>query len=276
MSNQARYISSTGEVFELDGPVTYIGTADNIRADKHGYTLGYRTLSGITREAREETVEAYFSDLEEADRFRRITDKDMYYGTPGTFEMKGWRQRAYISNKEPSEIARKHHKQTLTVILLDGVWGKWHKQSFNPRAEAEESKWLDLPTDAPFDLMATPGVDMVENTSLIPSPVKITIFGQAINPFITIGDNRYEVDATVPSGARIEIDGTVYPRTISLISALGEKTDLFSSGVRGSGEGSGEYVFETLKPGYHSNVSWSGGWGFDLEWLELDGTPPWT
>lgn len=274
MPNQARYIASNGEVVELDGPTTWIGTAEQLLSDQWSYTLGYRDITGVTREAREIEVEAFFRNNEESNRLRRLRNMDVRNGTPGTIEAKGLIQRAYIVKSTPSVITRTHHREALTVVLLDGLWGEWFSEEFWPIETDQDTEYLDLPTDVQFDVMPPSALNSLTNNSSIPAPFKMTIFGPCVNPYIVIGDNRYEIIANIPAGARVEINSQSFPRTITLISSAGDRTDLFSSGTRGSGEGSGEYIFEPLKPGYNS-VSWPGGFGFDLEWYEQVEVPEW-
>lgn len=274
MPNQARYIASNGEVVELDGPTTWIGTAEQILGDEWSYTLGYRDISGVTRDAKEVEVEACFKNNEEANRLRLLRNMDIRNGTPGTLEVKGLIQRAYIVKSTPSEITRTHHRETLTIVLLDGMWGKWTGSEFWPTESDPDTEYLDLPTDVLFDVMPPSALDYLTNESDIPAPFKLTIYGPCVNPYITIGDNRYEIIANIPDGARVEVNSQEFPRTITLISAIGDRTDLFSAGTRGEGEGSGEYIFEPIKPGYNS-VAWPGGFGFDLEWYEQKEVPEW-
>lgn len=274
MPKQARYIASNGEVVELDGPTTWIGTADQLLSDEWTYTIGYRNITGVTREAKEIEVEACFKNNEEANKLRRLRNADVRNGTPGIIEAKGLQQRAYIVKSMPSEITRTHHRETLTVVLLDGYWGKWNEQEFWATEIDPDTEYLDLPTDVPFDLMPPSAVDYLINNSDIPAPFKMIIYGPCVNPFITIGDNRYEITASVPDGARIEINSYDFPRTISLISEVGDHTNLFDEATRGSGEGSGEYIFESIVPG-RNDVLWNGGFGVSLAWFEQIEVPEW-
>ena len=57
------YVSHAGERVELDGPMTYVGTALSLRARAWEYTLGYRSVSGVSQTAREASAEAHFTDL---------------------------------------------------------------------------------------------------------------------------------------------------------------------------------------------------------------------
>ena len=60
-----------------------------------------------------------------------------------------------------------------------------------------------------------------------------------------------------------------------MISDTGLRTNLFGKAVRGTGRGSGTYIFEPLPPGM-STISWAGGFKFDLTAIEERSEPPWT
>ncbi len=267
------YVSSSGERIDFDGDSIFVGTGDDLRSSVWSYSLDYRDVSALTRPARKATVEAAILDLSEADRLRRAAELDAQRKQPGSLYVDGWFQRCYILAIEPSEIRPTYIKEDLEIVLLDGFYGAWETASFWSIANDPDSEWLDLPTDAPFDLMQPRAVEIIKNDSHLPSPIKLTLFGPAVNPYVIIGSNRYALNLSIPDGARAEIDATVFPRTIKLVSQHGDETDEFAAGVRGSGVGGGEYIFEDLQPGT-SSVAWPGSFGFELSWLKQEGSPP--
>ena len=273
-NNIAKYESSSGTIIELDTYDVSIGTATELRGNYWGYDIDYRSISGVTRQANEITVDCYFSDPEQADLLRNVSDFDVYHKQPGKIWAGDWWQHAYITSSSVSKVFHDYHNESLTVVLLDGTWNKWHSELFEQDTGSVSSEYLDLPTDAPFDLAISTTPLSLTNLATIESPVKITIYGYAINPYVIIGDNRYEVDVIIPEGSRLEIDGTTYPKTITMISSTGDRINCFGDGVRGTGTGSGEYVFEPLQPGYQSVIR-SSSFLFEVEWLEQIGTPPW-
>lgn len=267
------YVSSSGGRIAFDGDSIFVGTGDDLRSSVWSYSLDYRNVSALTRPARKATVEAAILDLSEVDRLRRAAELDAQRKQPGSLYVDGWFQRCYILAIEPSEIRPTYIKEDLEIVLLDGYWGAWETVSFWSIANDPDSEWLDLPTDAPFDLMQPRAVEIIKNDSHLPSPIKLTLFGPAVNPYVIIGSNRYALNLSIPDGARAEIDATVFPRTIKLVSQHGDETDEFAAGVRGSGVGGGEYIFEDLQPGT-SSVAWPGSFGFELSWLKQEGSPP--
>ena len=156
--------------------------------------------------------------------------------------------------------------------LLDGVWRKEHVTHFMP---------LDTPLDMgdgkgyphgypyAYGVVSTPKSLMQPGYLL--APCKLVIFGPVSSPSITIGANVYAYDGDVPSGAYLTIDGV--GKTATITSSLGSVSNAMQGLVLGSGEGSGEYAFEPIKPGIQP-LSWNGSFGFDAYLYEEEGEVP--
>lgn len=266
-----RYTASNGQTMELDGPVVYVGTAANLRSRSWQYELGFRELYSVRRGAREVTLEIA-APYAQADAFRRLTEMDMAAQQPGTFTVGQWSQRAYIAASEPQIIGGGDVLSELNVLLMDGYWWRLRSEEFHIPSGGGLGGHLDFPFDLPTDLGKNPDRSSVESATLTPSNIRLTIFGPAVNPYIIIGGNTYQVDVSVASGARLEVDGR--DSTIHLISSSGVVTDCFQYGVRTTGLGGGSYIFEPLKAG-PQQVTWDGSFEFILGWYEEEGAPPW-
>ena len=271
------YISGTGaaEVC-LDCRSALAGTAEGIRGREWGYSLGYRSIAGATRAARECSLSVTFLDLAVADELRRLADRDMRESTPGTLAVDGWSQRAYIAQAEPSSISRSHVSMKLTVVLLDGVWRKGHTVSFERMtADPADGDYLDLPYDLPHDLAAPSPRSSFEAGEWGETPLRLVFYGPVIDPSVRIGGNLYRVDVVVPEGGHLVVDPLAAPRSVTLVNADGSTVDAFSKARRGDGLGGGEYIFQPASPGPHE-VEWDRSFGFDLTWYEEEGEPPWS
>ena len=275
MSSMVFYVSSTGERIALDGGGVHIGTANGLRGRKWSYTLGYRSVSGISRDAREVEIDAAFEDMAQADRLRALADHDMRSSAPGYLDVGGrWRQRALIAASEVSTVFCGFVEATLTVLLLDGAWRREAIESFTPVQDSAD-EYLDYPHDFDYDFGGTHGESALTVDGSAPAPVKLVVYGPAQSVDIGIGANRYQVDAEVPQGSLLVIDGASFPKSITLVGQYGEVSDRFAAGVRGRGEGSGNYVFQPLEPGFQ-RVSWDRTYGFDLHYYVEEGEPPWS
>ncbi len=270
-----RYISG-GESVSLDGPVTVSGTAAGIRGRSWAYSIGYRSLAGVSRPARECSLSVAFADAAEADRLRRLADRDMRDGTPGRLDAQGWEQRCYIVKSEVGAVFGEYHSAELTVVLLDGVWRKGHTVAFERlTAEPGGGESLDLPYDLPYDLGVPSGRRYVDVTGWGASPLRFVVYGPCIDPSVRIDGNLYRVEAVVPEGGHLVVDPLASPRSVTLVNADGSAVDVFSKARRGDGLGGGEYIFQPVRPGAHE-VEWDRSFGFDLTWYEEEGEPPWS
>lgn len=271
MMGYLRYTSASGKTMELDGPVVYVGTAAGLRSRAWQYELGFRELYSARRGAREVELEIA-APYAQADAFRRLTEADMAAQMPGTFAVGEWRQAAYIAASEPQIIGGGDVLSTLAVLLMEGYWWRLEEIDFHIPSGGGLGGHLDYPYDLPTDFGKMPDRDSVESSTLTPSNIRLTIYGPAVNPYVIIGANRYQVDVTVPSGSRLVVDGKA--ATIETVSSSGIVADRFADGVRGTGLGGGAYIFEPLQPGPQT-VSWDGSFEFTLGWYEEEGSPPW-
>lgn len=271
------YVSGTGGVEAcLDCRSALAGTAAGIRGREWDYSIGYMSLSGAARAARECSLSVAFIELSSADALRRLADRDMSEGTPGRLEVDGWSQRAYVTKAEPSSISRSHVTMSLTVVLLDGVWRKGHTVSFEPpTASSGDGEFLDLPYGLPYDLGVPSTRKYFDGSEWGSAPLRFTIYGPAVNPAIRIDGNWYKADLTVPDGGYLVVDPLASPRAVTLVNADGSTVDAFSKARRGDGLNSGEYIFQPASPGTHE-VDWDRSFGFDLTWYEEEGEPPWS
>lgn len=273
MAKDLRYVSATGAVVELDGPVTWSQGALDARGREWEYALGYRDAYNLTRPARAVTLEVWTNPAE-ADNMRRVFDADVANSTPGELIAENvWHQRALVTASQARSAFAGNIGLQLTVLLLDGAWWAVKAIEFAPDDGSEAYEFLDYPYDYDYDYSRASSSKTVDTGLLVASPVRIIIYGPATNPYVVAGGNRYQVDVNVPSGGYLVIDGRA--KTIELVAQNGTATDVFAAGVRGSGEGGGSYIFENVAPG-EQPVSWDGSFGFDFGWYDEEGEPPWS
>lgn len=275
MPSKLSYTSGTGrQTVQMDAMPVLVGSGEDMRGREWDYTLGYRGITGASRPAREVELDAWVFDRGQADEMRRVFDRDVAMGTPGTLTVAGrWTQRAYVTAADVRGIYGPAIAQRLTVVLLDGAWRREYMTSFLVDEGGGGSYgYLDYAHDYAYDYSVPPKPDYVESTSYMPSPIRLVIYGPVLNPAITIGGNLYQVNTDVPSGGYVVVDGI--DRAIASVTANGTVTNIFNAGVRGTGEGGGSYIFQPLPTGT-SSVSWSKTFAFDLYYYDEEGEPPW-
>ena len=272
MASRLVYRGSRGDEVDLDCRAVSTWGGYPLMGTSWEYDVGERSLASVRRAASERSVEALVTDPAAYDRARRVFDRDMRLGTPGALISGEWSQRAYVSGTSPSGRYRGTGTVELTVVLLDGVWRRERTESYLPVSGAG-GEWLDYPHDMPYDYMATPAPSTVRAPEWSESPCRLTMYGPATDPVVTIAGNDYAADLTLPAGSRLVIDGLA--RTVEEVTSTGLVVNRFSSARRGSGIGSGEYCFQPVPPG-ESTLAWDGSFGFDLTIFEEEGEPPLT
>lgn len=269
------YTTSRGRTFDLgDGEGRRFASADPLRSHEWSHKLGARGVSGVSADA--VTVEVELTARAgDVDAMRRAMDADTEAGAPGTMELDGWSQRALLL-KSKALSTRGLPAVSLEFALLDGAWRRARTVEFQPAA-ASSHGGLDLPCDLPFDLAPGQAPTAFEAALDRDADVLLRVFGPAFDPAIVVDGNRYALDAELTEGARIEVDGSSWPRTIRRVGVDGTVTDVFAAGHRAGGAGSGEYIFEPLHPtatGWHE-VTWPGTFAFSITWYERDSEPGW-
>lgn len=264
------YTSSKGVEIDLGpfGGFMRTGEGDPLRSREWDATLGFRKLYSATRPARSVKLSVVTS-REEADRACEAFDLDVSETAPGTLTLGEWSQSALVTASSADVWRVDTIELTVTVALLDGVWRRPRAKSFMKSAQGGGG-WLDYPHGYPYGLGSpSPVTDMDCGLGGVP---KITVYGPAVNPYVIIAGNRYEVDVTVPAGGYLVIDAL--KRTVKMTDQAGVVTDCFADAKRGSGEGSGEYVFQPV-PGGSVEVSWDNSFGFDVTVYEERGEATW-
>lgn len=187
----------------------------------------------------------------------------------GLLTVDGWSQTALVTGIEPSYDPPGPAKYTLTVALLDGLWRK---------RDDVQHFWSDalqpgLDLDYPHDYMPTTRNASVVNSAVSAMPFEMVIYGPVSEPSITMGGNTYELHMNIPSGAYVTINSVEGQRSIVMTAENGDLTNVFAKGERGTGMGSGSYIFEPLPSGEHQ-VQWKG-FGFDLTVIRERSVPAW-
>lgn len=266
------YESSTGAIIPLNSGI-YVGKPNDLFSREWDYKIGYRALASASRGARKVSFKAFFADMAQADAFRRYADTDMQRGTPGTIHVNGWFQRCFVVASEVDGIGDDFFAAKLTLVLLDGVWRRGTTTAFVPVRDSADYEFLDLPHDLPYDLGVTAPRQYAINPGYSNSPARLIVYGPVVNPSVRLAGNLYQVDATVPEGGYMDINPL--RRTVTVVAADGTTMDAFSKAHRGSGAGSGEYIFERVPAGT-SEISWDNSFGFDLTLYEEESEPSWS
>ena len=130
MRSDIVYVSGVGgDAYRLNDGI-YVGRPSDIFSREWSYSVGYASVSSVTRKARTARLKAFFADVMKADAFRRACDRDVSRGVAGTLSVDGWSQRCMVMESAADKVSEGFFTAELTVVLLDGVWRKGHTDSF--------------------------------------------------------------------------------------------------------------------------------------------------
>ncbi len=272
------YRAHDGRTIDLNTDVLWVADLQDMRANAWTYTLAARGIKGVSRSAITSKMTIRTKQPTLLDDVCALFDMDMQAQWPGTITVNGeWGQRAYVVASSLGMLPMPDYAQVdCTVVLCDGVWRKaLPTQHFFPAAAGTGGQ-LDLPTDLPTDLGTSRIAMLVSNPGVQPAEFTATIFGPCSDPAFTIGSNVYKVsDVAVPSGGYIALSATGLEKSIKLVAANGDVTNIFSHGRRGSGTGGGKYIFEPIPAG-DSLLEISSNFGIDLTIYQQSGGVPWS
>ena len=253
----------------------YGGTAEHLRGWQYEYSVAHADIRGVTLAGREITIPLFnYRDRSIIDRLRKAASFDVTNRTPGTLVADtGWQVKAYITKCAISDIAKYTLTAEITVVLVDGVWTRDGETVQCAVHTNSGGSWLDLPTDLPFDLQAPRMSSRVVNPMLSACDWRMVVYGPASNPRVRIAGNDYMLDVLIPQGGYVVVDQ--HARTITLTQPNGDVANVLGAAHRGSGLGSGQYIFEPIPAG-SSTVEWDGSFGFDLTPILLEVELPWS
>ncbi len=250
-----------------------VQTANEARSYQWEYGLGRKNIYSPRR--RTTTIDLRFSgERAELEKLRRYADRDISEETPGLFTAQGeWVQKGYIYGIKVEKVTPYEIYGTLKIILLEGAWYKTVVNSYTKNsANSSTAFGMDYPYDFLHDYGYADTVQLLDTGSYTRCDFKLTIFGDCINPVITIGKNEYRVNVTVAEGSLLIID--TREKTVTLRDNTGYEENVFNMAERGEGAGQGRYIFEPLAPG-ENPVVWDNSYGFDIEYYVAESEPPW-
>lgn len=254
--------------FDLDGTRGLFGeTANPLRGYQNTYTLAGRSLTGVSRPAREITLEvkAYRDEgIYTLKQFMREATVQMD-GNSARIRVDGWEQKCQIPKIEVSEVKPNIATVSMTIALLEGFW-LYTGETVSVVRTAQTEVALDHEYDFEHDYAGMSSVAYLGSEgnplNAIDMLVGLRFYGPCSNPSVTINNNnRYQISTDIPDGGYVTVD----PRTreVLLTPSNGTVSNVFDKAERGSGLGSGSYIFEPQPP-RRTEVTYSGEFDFDV------------
>lgn len=280
MQTEIIYTNSNGESVTFGNEEDLHYFSNELRNYMWGYAERNGHIAAFLNEMKEiDFPVGIFCDNEEQgikwrNEIYEITDIDVMNETAGVLSIGDWCLDCWVIGSTPDNywFADQIAEFDLTLLTENPMWYKPKFIHFGSNGESSaDSEFLDENYDYEYDYTHEGDNSSVINESLVGANFLIRIYGLAVNPWISIGGDRHEVDCTVPAGSTLEIDSR--NKTIQLIDENGNITNAYDDRLLGA-RGSGYYIFELIKRGYNA-ITWSNDFNFDLIVYEERSTPEW-
>lgn len=151
------------------------------------------------------------------------------------------------------------------VVAKNPYWITEISKSFKPNAGTDPAA-LDYPHDYPYDYAPQILSENIVNDNYADADFRLTIYGPAVNPSVTIGPNIYKVYTELSETDYLVID--TQEQIVAQYDNVGVETNKFNSR---------EKIYEIyakIPPGIHG-VYWPGGYGFDVTMYQKRSEPRW-
>lgn len=249
MREPARYVNHKGEEIALNSGDIHLNTGE-LANWRYSYEMMNGRPTGFVRECAEKPVGAVVVGYATRNRLYDVTVVDTYFEEAGRLYVGERFLECFLvaSEKDRTYLGPAADYTMAIVPAAEPRWQLEREYLFYSRASGGGMNF-DYNFDYNFD-DASGDTMLVENSSVIPAPVVLTVFGPAKNPKVTIAGNVYQCEVEVDAGGRLVVDGSL--GKIFLYDRWGNRENAFGTRRGDMWLGSGSYVFEPLPQGTHS------------------------
>lgn len=265
MKSQIKYIASSGNEYDLttNGILHRTATYYDWEWKAEGTKLKHGVrLSSFSREpAQYEAELVLYGDAatlrQTIQSLHNDFENDLRKMTPGRIVWGDYYLDCYIiqSAVEPISVFWTWISNTIKIYAPHPFWVQETHVVMNASGESS-SGFLDYPFNYSYDY-TEPAVGQVIVPSTFPftSEFKMIIYGEAVNPRITINGYSYVLYTTIPSGSYVIIDSK--QKTVMMYGAGGTKTNIFNF------RNKSDSIFEKIPAG-NLNIVWDASFGVDM------------
>ena len=259
-----RYVNGRGDEINLSGDGIWVSPTALIEWELDALTAS-GVVKGFTYGSKTVSLDAVVYKPGAAQRLYNVPSYDVYEKSPGRLYVGDWYVRCWITASSPIDwwLADDKCRYTLKAATDDPVWRRDYQHSYVERQESEQG--LDFPYDFPYDFGTSLTTISVDNTAYLPADLIIRMYGPCDSPSLTVGGNEYGADVVLTVGEYLEID--TVSKSVGIVRINGLRDNAFDKIIGEYREGSGSYIFEKIAPGLN-NVTWSGGFDFDITIVE--------
>lgn len=277
------YTNSKGVSIEFGGHSPFWVDGDTFRSYEYSYNESNGKISnfymGLKTYGFDVSIESngVSEAVELTEQLRKLSNYDIKAETPGTIKIGEYQTEGYIigldySSEGDDDFYGFETGLSVQVAIENPIWYTEELVRFKPQViSPDSSEGLNYPFNYPYNYGARRNVyRRFYNDEVLSCPFRILIYGRAVDPYVRIGANLYQVNATIAQGGYLVIDSR--KKKIYEIQRLGNRVEHIRNRLRGA-KGSGQYIFEEILSGYN-DVMWDNTFGFDLYLIHESPLPP--
>lgn len=249
MREAARYVNHRGEEIALNSGDIHLNTG-TLPNWKYGYTMRNGRPTDFVRKCEESSIGAVVIGYKTRNDLYYITIQDVAEDKPGRLYINDWFLECYLfrSEKDRTFLGPAADYSMAIIPASEPRWQRIKNYTFYSQASGGGINF-DYNFDYNFD-NASVDTKIVENESVFPAGMVITVYGPAVNPRLTIAGNLYECEVDIEMGGRLEIDGV--SGDIKLFDRWGASENAFNKRRGDPFYDSGSFIFQPLPRGIHS------------------------
>lgn len=277
------YTNSKGVSIEFGGHSPFWVDGDTFRSYEYSYNESNGKISnfymGLKTYGFDVSIESngVSEAVELTEQLRKLSNYDIKAETPGTIKIGEYQTEGYIigldySSEGDDDFYGFETGLSVQVAIENPIWYTEELVRFKPQViSPDSSEGLNYPFNYSYNYGARRNVYCrFYNDEVLSCPFRILIYGRAVDPYVRIGANLYQVNATIAQGGYLVIDSR--KKKIYEIQRLGNRVEHIRNRLRGA-KGAGQYIFEEILSGYN-DVMWDNTFGFDLYLIHESPLPP--
>lgn len=207
--------------------------------------------------------------IQKRNQIYEIFDRDVLTQTAGYLYIGDYYCKGYFVTSEKSQwfISKRYLVNKVTFVSDSPDWNRYLEYVFKELDGGSTTVGAKrYPYQYSYWYSNLNSTGTISNTSIQDSDFIMRIYGACTNPLVQIGNNTYQVNVSLTSTERLEINSA--DKTIYVIKQNGQKENVFWSASKIS------YIFEKIPAG-KVQVAWSGNFSFDLILMDKRSEPPW-
>lgn len=264
MITNIKYIASSGREYDLavNGVLHRTANYFSWAWEVQGTKLQFGTrVSNFSRESAEYEAElVIYGTLEERRKFitalHNDFENDMRCRKPGRIVWGDYYIDGYFTQSATDPLETWTNLSNKVHFFAPYPFWVQDDLISLPSGLSQEGEFLDFPYDFLYDFTEPViGERVIQSDFPFSSEFKMIIYGQAVNPRITINDYPYVMNVTIPQGAYVIIDSRT--KSITQYNADGTQSNMFNYRNKVNS------IFEKI-PGGNLAIAWDATFGADI------------